>query len=321
MPRCRRANAARRRLPASSTKNGCARLARCRRAPAAPQRHADAGRMQRASLAHLPRLVEMKARRRPWNEPEAHGPTGMISSAAWPIATRCWATSGSTSRFAGTTQFNADFRDLVTRHAWLDIWGRRAGRGDAPPAGAGYDHGRGALGVQSCTARPRRAGVPLEKIRETLMQGAIYCGVPAANTAFKVTTEDHRDKAGCRQPAPPPACVPCRAPFSAPQLRGPQGQGAPVLLGRALPAPTCTAPVGRPRHRAGRRATTAALRPSRTTAARPCRAILRRTTWWTTPRADPRMGPRPGGLRRHLDGRMVAQGASPCATPSCCAAW
>ena len=24
----------------------------------------------------------------------------------------------------GTTQFNADFQDLVTRHAWLDIWGR-----------------------------------------------------------------------------------------------------------------------------------------------------------------------------------------------------
>ena len=33
-----------------------------------------------------------------------------------------------------------------------------------------------------------RGGVPLEMIKETLMQGAIYCGVPAANTAFKITS-------------------------------------------------------------------------------------------------------------------------------------
>ena len=29
-----------------------------------------------------------------------------------------------------------------------------------------------------------RGGVPLEKIQETLLQGAIYCGVPAANLSL-----------------------------------------------------------------------------------------------------------------------------------------
>ncbi|MEO8040587.1 MAG: carboxymuconolactone decarboxylase family protein, partial [Betaproteobacteria bacterium] len=28
-------------------------------------------------------------------------------------------------------------------------------------------------------------GVPVEALKETLLQSAIYCGVPAANTAFK----------------------------------------------------------------------------------------------------------------------------------------
>src|SRR4029078_1460802 len=45
-----------------------------------------------------------------------------------------------------------------------------------------------------------RGGVPLERIKETLLQGAIYCGVPAANTAFKIAGEILKSEG--RVPAP-----------------------------------------------------------------------------------------------------------------------
>ncbi len=141
----------------------------------------------------------------------------------------------------GTTQFNADFQDLVTRHAWLDIWGR--------PGLDVVTRRLLVLGMTMAAARWEefelhckatvRAGVPLEKIRETLMQGAIYCGVPAANTAFKITTKILRDEGKLPPAAPLTAGV--RAAmhhtFSAPQLRvAIQGQGTPVVLSHALGA-------------------------------------------------------------------------------------
>ena len=92
---------------------------------------------------------------------------------------------------AGASEFNADFQSLITRYAWHDIWGR---------TGLDQDTRRLlVLGMTMALARweefelhCRAAiehGVALEKIKETLMQGAIYCGVPAANTAFKITTD------------------------------------------------------------------------------------------------------------------------------------
>ena len=92
---------------------------------------------------------------------------------------------------ASATAFNAEFQSLITRYAWHDIWGR-----------PGLDHTTRRLLVLGMTmglARWEefelhcraaiRGGVPLDKIKETLMQGAIYCGVPAANTAFKITMD------------------------------------------------------------------------------------------------------------------------------------
>jgi alkylhydroperoxidase/carboxymuconolactone decarboxylase family protein YurZ len=32
-------------------------------------------------------------------------------------------------------------------------------------------------------------GVTVEEIKETLLQSAVYCGVPDANTAFRIATE------------------------------------------------------------------------------------------------------------------------------------
>ena len=92
---------------------------------------------------------------------------------------------------AGANAFNADFQSLITRYAWNDIWGR-----------PGLDHTTRRLLVLGMTmglarweefelhcGAAIRSGVPLEKIQETLMQGAIYCGVPAAAEAFRSASE------------------------------------------------------------------------------------------------------------------------------------
>jgi 4-carboxymuconolactone decarboxylase len=68
---------------------------------------------------------------------------------------------------AGRTEFNTDFQDLITRYAWGEIWTRP--------------------GLPRNTLHLRAAsnnGVTRDEIKEVLMQAAIYCGVPAANSAF-----------------------------------------------------------------------------------------------------------------------------------------
>jgi 3-oxoadipate enol-lactonase/4-carboxymuconolactone decarboxylase len=89
---------------------------------------------------------------------------------------------------ARTTGFTADFQDLITRYAWGEIWARpgldrrmrsaitltaliAAGHIDELPM-----HVRAAL----------RNGLSEDEIKEVLLQTAVYCGVPAANTAFAV---------------------------------------------------------------------------------------------------------------------------------------
>lgn len=137
------------------------------------------------------------------------------------------------------TAFNAEFQSLITRYAWHDIWGR-----------PGLDHTTRRLLVLGMTmglarweefelhcGAAIRGGVPLDKIKETLMQGAIYCGVPAANTAFKITMDILRAEGLLPPPAPLSAGArsSLHHTFSAPQLRvAVQGDGAPVVLSHAL---------------------------------------------------------------------------------------
>lgn len=142
---------------------------------------------------------------------------------------------------AGANGFNADFQALITRYAWHDIWGR--------PGLDRLTRRLLVLGMTMGMARWEefelhcraavRGGVPLEAIRETLMQGAIYCGVPAANTAFKITTQILKDEGLLPGPAPlvPGPRVQWHHTFSQPQLRvALQGadQGVPVMLAHAL---------------------------------------------------------------------------------------
>lgn len=89
---------------------------------------------------------------------------------------------------ANTTAFTADFQDFITRVAWGDIWSRpgldRRSRSIAVLSSLialGHDeelemHLRAAL----------RNGLTVEEIREVILQSAVYAGIPAANTAFRI---------------------------------------------------------------------------------------------------------------------------------------
>ncbi|TMH13287.1 MAG: alpha/beta fold hydrolase [Betaproteobacteria bacterium] len=137
------------------------------------------------------------------------------------------------------TAFNAEFQDLITRYAWHDIWGR--------PGLDPTTRRLLVLGMTMALARWEefelhckasiRGGVPIEKIKETLMQGAIYCGVPAANTAFKIATDILREEGmlPAKQPLSPLTRVATHHTFSEPQLKvAVQGHGPAVVLSHAL---------------------------------------------------------------------------------------
>ncbi|WP_142143829.1 4-carboxymuconolactone decarboxylase [Streptomyces sp. SLBN-31] len=97
---------------------------------------------------------------------------------------------------AETDAFSGDFQELLTRYAWGEIWNRpgldRRSRScvtlTALVAGGHLDdlaaHTRAAL---------RNGLTPLE-IKEVLLQAAVYCGIPAANSAFKVAQQVIREE-------------------------------------------------------------------------------------------------------------------------------
>ena len=89
---------------------------------------------------------------------------------------------------ARTSEFTADFQDLITRYAWGEIWDR-----------PGLDRRmRSAITLTALVANGQldelelhlraalRNGLTRDEIKEVLLQSAIYCGVPAANSAFAV---------------------------------------------------------------------------------------------------------------------------------------
>jgi 4-carboxymuconolactone decarboxylase len=81
-----------------------------------------------------------------------------------------------------------EFQELITRYAWGGIWTRpgldRRMR-SAITLTALVAHGH--LGELELHLRAAlRNGLSREEIVEVLLQSAIYCGVPAANSAFAV---------------------------------------------------------------------------------------------------------------------------------------
>lgn len=92
---------------------------------------------------------------------------------------------------AGTTEVTADFQDLITRYAWGDIWSRpgldRRSRSVAVLSSliAHGHHEELAMHLRAAL----RNGLTVDEIREVILQSAIYSGVPAANTAFRIADD------------------------------------------------------------------------------------------------------------------------------------
>jgi 4-carboxymuconolactone decarboxylase len=89
---------------------------------------------------------------------------------------------------ARRTEFNAEFQDLITRYAWGEIWTRpglerktRSLVSLAMLLALGRDD-EFEMHVRASAA----AGVTRAELKELLLQSAIYCGVPAANHAFRL---------------------------------------------------------------------------------------------------------------------------------------
>lgn len=92
---------------------------------------------------------------------------------------------------AAADEFNAPLQELVTEYCWGAVWGRE----ELPRKT------RSLLNLAMLTALNRehefklhvrgalRNGVSRAEIREVLLQAAIYCGVPAAISAFRQARE------------------------------------------------------------------------------------------------------------------------------------
>lgn len=86
------------------------------------------------------------------------------------------------------TDLTRDFQQLITEYAWGSIWTR-----------PGLDRrSRSMITLTALIARGHheelamhlraalRNGLTRDEIKEVLLQSAIYCGVPDANTAFRI---------------------------------------------------------------------------------------------------------------------------------------
>jgi 4-carboxymuconolactone decarboxylase len=92
--------------------------------------------------------------------------------------------------------FSEAFQELITRYAWGEIWTRpglpRQTRSLITVAMLVALNREEELRLHLRAAL--RNGVTQEEIRETLLQSAIYCGVPAANSAFRIAQELFSEK-------------------------------------------------------------------------------------------------------------------------------
>jgi 4-carboxymuconolactone decarboxylase len=92
---------------------------------------------------------------------------------------------------ANATDLTRDFQELITAYAWGEVWTR-----------PGLDRrSRSMITLTALVARghheelalhlraARRNGLTVDEIREVLLQSAIYCGVPDANTAFRIAQQ------------------------------------------------------------------------------------------------------------------------------------
>jgi 4-carboxymuconolactone decarboxylase len=96
---------------------------------------------------------------------------------------------------ARKTELTSEFQDMITRYAWGEIWTR-----PGLPR-----HTRSLMTICMMVALNREEelklhlraasnnGVTRDEIKEALLQAAIYCGVPAANSAFALAQQVFRE--------------------------------------------------------------------------------------------------------------------------------
>jgi 4-carboxymuconolactone decarboxylase len=98
----------------------------------------------------------------------------------------------------GTTELTAEFQDLLTRYAWGEIWTRpgldrrtRSAITLTALVALGHQHE-----LELHLRAALRNGLTRDEIKEVLLQCAIYCGVPAANSAFAIAQRVLAEEAG-----------------------------------------------------------------------------------------------------------------------------
>jgi 4-carboxymuconolactone decarboxylase len=93
---------------------------------------------------------------------------------------------------AGRTALSHEFQDLLTRYAWGEIWDR-----SGLPR---YTRSMLTIAILVALNRPEELrlhlraaannGVTPDEIKEVLLHAAVYCGLPAANAAFRLAAEE-----------------------------------------------------------------------------------------------------------------------------------
>jgi 4-carboxymuconolactone decarboxylase len=89
---------------------------------------------------------------------------------------------------ASVDDFNREFQEMVTEHAWGAIWTR--------PGLAKRQRSLLNLGMLAALNRPEefemhfrgalKNGCTLDELKETLLQIAVYCGMPAGVASFRI---------------------------------------------------------------------------------------------------------------------------------------
>ena len=97
---------------------------------------------------------------------------------------------------AAKNDFDTEFQDLITRYAWGEIWTR--------PGLTRHTRSLLTIGLMVALNRGEELrlhlraaannGVTPEEIQEVLLHCAVYCGIPAANSAFHTAKEILKDR-------------------------------------------------------------------------------------------------------------------------------